>query len=142
MSISNRFIVVVAIFHALILIGFGHTGAVVGWTILFAPEFMTNPSIVDLILIRADKLPAIGTLSLLGYLFLIIACFNRGKSKNVFYLFSMIFLWWSVAYLIVLNTAWGMVNSHPLFYTPFLLISLAPLYWKGIKSQVSVWLKN
>jgi len=142
MSISNRFIIVVAIFHALILIGFGHTGAVVGLTIFFALEFFSKPNIVDLILIKADQLPAIGALSLLGYLILIIACFYRGRMKNVLYFFSMIFLWWSVAYLIVTTTAFEMVHSNPLFYTPFLLISLAPLFWKRLKSQVSAWLQN
>lgn len=140
--ISNRFIIVVALFHALILIGFGHAGAVVGLTILFAPEFISNPNIVDLILVKAEKLPAIGTLSLLGYLILIIACFNRGTIKNVLYFISIIFLWWSVAYLIITRTASEKVFSHPLFYTPFLIISLAPLFWKRLKSQVAVWLNN
>src|SRR5690606_33975886 len=141
MNIKNRFIIVVAIFHALVLIGFGHAGAVVGLTILFAPNFLSNPNFVDLVLIKADRLPALGILSLLGYLTLIIAGLNKGRRRNVFYLLAITILWWSVAYLIVTRDSWEIIYSHPLFYGPFLIISLAPIFWESLKSRVSSWIK-
>ena len=146
MNISKKFILVVSFFHALVLVGFGHAIAVLGLTIFFAPEFLTNPNIIDLLLIKTDRVPAIGTLSLVGYISFIIACFCKGRNRDVFYVISIIPLWWSIAYLIVRRDSWQMIYSHPVFYLPFLITSLLPFFSRKIGSKVSSlvgnWKKN
>lgn len=142
MFIKIRSIIIVAALHGLILIGFGHAGAVVGLTIFFAPEFLSNPNVLDLLLIKADRLPAIGTLSIVGYCTLLIACFRHGRSRNILYLISIIVLWWSVAYLVINRDSWEMIYSHPVFYIPFLIVSIIPLFWQKLKPRVLSWLDN
>ncbi len=128
MNVSRKFILVVGFAHAFIVIGFGHAVAVLGLTILFAPEFISNPDIIDLVLLKADKLPAIGTLSLFGYIMLISAFFSKERRRHVFYFISITFLWWTIGYLIAPEYEWEMISSSPLFYCPFLIVSLVPSF--------------
>jgi hypothetical protein len=137
MDIAKKLILFVVISHALILVGFGHSLAVVGLTVFFAPAFIASPDFLDLLLLRADALPAMGTLSLLGYLGLIIAFFSQGRRRSVFYFISVIILWWSIAYLVVPKDSWEIVYPLPPFYFPFLIVSLSPLYWERLKSLIS-----
>ena len=142
MSISKKYILVVLVFHALVLIGFGHAIAVLGLTIFFAPDFLSNPNVIDLLLLKTDRLPAIGSLSLVGYISLIIACFSKGRTRNVLYVISIVTLWWSIAYLIVRRDSWQMIYSHPVFYVPFLITSLIPFFRRKLGAKVSSWVSN
>ena len=128
MSIKNVFILLVAISQALILIAFWHNLVIVGLAILFAPEFITNPDFLDLLLPRTDTFPVVGVLSLLGYLGLVIACLSKGRRRSVFYFNSLIILWWSIAYLIVPRDSFEIMSSFPFVYVPFLFLSLTPLF--------------
>jgi hypothetical protein len=35
-----------------------------------------------------------------------------------------------------------MIYSHPVFYIPFLIVSIIPLFWQKLKPRVLSWLDN
>jgi hypothetical protein len=132
MKLSPKFILLVFLSHAFIPIGFGHTGAILGVTIIFAfewvPTLIAGPSASH----GENIIGVVGTLCAAGYLTLLAAIAVTRVKRLVFYFTGVAVL--STAILLFYLFGNSIVFDLPIIFAiPFFVIALLPLYYTLLK---------